>query len=351
MDNHKRDIVSEINNKYFSLAKDEVNIMADLAECVKRFIIAETIEQILDIAKIGYDPNQKVDESIINSNKGRTHLVTISYTDKYNYSTLKNLHSMVMDGLLISLRTLFYSRENSCTAGSFIKTIAETPNLKKLNENHLRKVKSAYGLFGVEFLTKKDVKRGSVELGKRTVGLTDFDTNKSFVFLSETDDYYLINDKDSQKAQTLAKNFYYSYYFNKGKRITNLIDIKEYEKYYFHKDQWPNGKRYRIITRTENINGWNISNDLYRSMCETNFGNILDRLEDLSEIIDLYYRSCFTGNFKKMKISCDESGSLSKMVLDICDVFRIKKPDDFHNKVAKNIRKRIPKTIGVMMLS
>ena len=40
---HNRDIVAEINKKYFSSAKDEVNIMADLGNCTKRLIIVLTL--------------------------------------------------------------------------------------------------------------------------------------------------------------------------------------------------------------------------------------------------------------------------------------------------------------------
>ncbi len=348
---HNRDIVAEINKKYFGSAKDEVNIMADLGNCTKRLIIVLTLEKILELAVTGYDPDHKKEETFTDSKGKKSHQTIYSYIDKYNYVTLKDIHSMLMDALVISLRTLFYCNKQSSTAGSFVMEIVNLPNLRKLNETHLFNIRSGYGYFDVGFVTKKNIRDGSIRLKRYTVNLQRMSSKKSFMLTHKSDNYFVFYDKDSQKAQELAKLFYNSNY-NNGNKINNLPDIKEYEKFYFHKDQWPDGKRYHITTTIEEVHGWKINHNKYENLCKTNFDNIVARLEELSEIMNLYYRSCISGYFNnKMNINCSVFCSLPKMVLDICESFNVKCSNDLHNEVAMAIRKRIPKTIGVMLLT
>ena len=68
--------------------------------------------------------------------------------------------------------------------------------------------------------------------------------------------------------------------------------------------------------------------------------------------MNLYYRSCVSiFPNKGMQIHCNVYASLPKMVRDICDSFAIKKPDNFDSKITQYIEKKIPKTIGAMMLA
>ena len=61
VNDHNRDIIAEINKKYFSSEKDEVNIMTDLGNCARRLIFVLTIEQIMALAEKYYEPNKVIE--------------------------------------------------------------------------------------------------------------------------------------------------------------------------------------------------------------------------------------------------------------------------------------------------
>ena len=320
---HNRDIVAEINKKYFSSAKDEVNIMADLGNCARRLIFVLTIERIMALAGERYEPNKVIEAKETRSDGKISRQTTFNYSDPYNYDTLREIHSIMFDGLMISLRNMFYSMNTSNSAGSFIARIANVDSLKKLNEYH-RLNQILFG-YDIGFISKKELEHGEKKLNDKIIKLPERSGNTSFSIMSDEEKYVLYYDIDSSKAQRLAKKFYEDNYFIDNQKQNNIVDIKEYERFYFHKDKWPDNKRWAIQTKVK---------------------------KELVEIMDLYYRSCVSiFPNKGMQIYCNIYASLPKMVRDICDSFAIKKPDNFDSKITQYIEKKIPKTIGAMMLA
>ena len=347
---HNRDIIAEINKKYFSSEKDEVNIMTDLGNCARRLIFVLTIEQIMALAEKYYEPNKVIEAKEIRSDGKISRQTTFNYSDPFNYDSLREIHSMMFDGLMISLRNMFYSTNTSNSAGSFIVRIANANNLKKLNEYH----RSKQILFGYDigFISKKELENGKKNLNGKIIDLPEYSEKTSFSIMSDKEKYVLYYDVDSEKAQRLAKKFYNDNYLIDGVKQNNISDIKEYERFYFHKDKWPNNKRWVIQTEVKKFHGVPVNFNYYENLCQADIDRIIGRLEELIEIMNLYYKSCISllPN-RRMQIHCNVYASLPKMVRDICDSFTIKKPDDFDFKVTQYIEKKIPNTIDAMMLA
>ncbi len=347
---HNHDSIAEINKKYFSPEREEVNIMADLGNCARRLIFVLTIEQIMILAEKHYEPNRIIEAKEIRSKNKISRRTTLSYSDPYNYDSLREIYSIMFDGLMISLRNLFYRDDNSNSAGSFITKIANIESLKKLNEYH----RSNQILFGYDigFIEKKELKNGKKILNGKTIILPKHSEKTSFSIMSDKEKYILYYDADSNRAQRLAKKFYRDNYHINGEKQKNITDIKEYERFFFHKDRWPDNKRWAIRTEVKEFHGLPINFIRYESLCRADVDIIINKLEELVEIMNLYYKSCVSiFPSKGMQISCNVYASLPKMVRDICDSFAIKKSDDFDSKVTRYIEKKIPKTIGVMMLA
>lgn len=55
------------------------------------------------------------------------------------------------------------------------------PNLRKLNEVHLKSTRSAFGHFDVGFITKKHIRQGYILLDRYAVDLKNVNTKQSFV--------------------------------------------------------------------------------------------------------------------------------------------------------------------------
>ena len=347
---HNRDIVAEINKKYFSSAKDEVNIMADLGNCARRLIFVLTIGRIMALAGERYEPNKIIEAKETRSDGKISRQTTFNYSDPYNYDSLREIHSIMFDGLMISLRNMFYSMNTSNSAGSFIARIANVDSLKKLNEYH-RLNQILFG-YDIGFISKKELEHGEKKLNGRIIKLPERSGNTSFSIMSDEEKYVLYYDIDSSKAQRLAKKFYKDNYFIDKQKQNNIVDIKEYERFYFHKDKWPDNKRWAIQTKVKKFHGVPVNFNYYENLCQADIDKIINKLEELVEIMNLYYRSCVSiFPNKGMQIHCNVYASLPKMVRDICDSFAIKKPDDFDSKITQYIEKKIPKTIGAMMLA
>lgn len=342
------DVIANINKQYFSSEKDEVNIMADLGECIQRLITVITVEELLKIANAGYEPNRENKKTFINHGGKKAEQITITYIDKYNFATLRNIHGSLMDALALSLRNLFYCKKDSNAAGAFVMKIAKLPNLQELNKNHLPRVNVFCFHKKVHFITTNDFQEGFVMLNGSNIPLKDRPQEKYFV-INPGEEYVAVHDPDSQKAHVLAKTFYENNY--KEKNATNLGDIKIYEQFHFHKDRWPDNKRFNITTTTKYVYGLKTNCHHYDDLCKINFPKIIECLEDISEIINLYYRSCVSGYMNcNMNIWCNAYCSLDKMVSDTIGLFNIQVPTEFYSKTVENIKQRIPRSLSVMML-
>lgn len=220
------DIITSINKQYFSSEKDEVNIMADFRNCVQRLITVITIEDLMQIANTGYEPNHENKEVLANQDGEKVEQTTVTYVDKYNFATLQHIHECLMDALVLSLRNLFYCKKNSNTAGTFVARIAKLPNLQELNENHLPKVNFFCFHKMICFLTVEDFQKGFVMLDRHKKSLKNLPQDR-FLVINSNEENIAVYDPDSQKAHILAKIFYNSNYKNKNN--TNLEDIKTYE--------------------------------------------------------------------------------------------------------------------------
>lgn len=341
------DIITDINKQYFSPEKDKVNIMADLGECVQQLITVITVEELLKIAHTGYDPNHENVE-IINQDNKKIKQTTVSYIDKYNFATLRHVYGSLMDALVLNLRNLFYCKKNSNAAGAFVKRIAKLPNLQELNQAHLPKINVFCFRKKIRFISIDDFQRGFVILNGHKEPL-DSSLQDGFLIIKPNEENIAVYDPDSQKAHDLAKTFCKKNY--KKKDDTNLEDIKIYEQFHFHKDRWPDNKRFIVTTTTKYVHGLKANYHHYDDLCKINFPRIIECLEDISEIMNLYYRSCVSGYMNcSMNIWCNAYCSLDKMVSDIIELFNIETPADSHQKTVENIRQRIPKSLNVMML-
>ena len=342
------DIITSINKRYFSSEKDEVNIMADLGECVQRLITVIIIEELLKIANVGYEPNHEDKKVFVNQDGKKTEQITVTYIDKYNFATLRHIYASLMDALVLSLRNLFYCKKDSNAAGAFVVKIAKLPNLQELNKTHLPKVNLFCFNKKIRFLTTEDFRKGFVILNEHKKSLENLPQDRFLVIDSKEDDI-AVHDPDSQKAYVLAKAFCEGNY--KKKDDTNLEDIKTYERFHFHKDRWPDNKRFNITTTTKYMHGLKTNYHHYDDLCKINFPRIIECLEDISEIMNLYYKSCVSGYMNcNMNIWCNAFCSLDKMVSDTIELFNIETPVDFCLKTVENIRQRIPKSLNVMML-
>lgn len=349
----QKDKIAYLNKKYFSKQKDEVNIMADLGDCAKRLIFILTIEEIMGLAYDVFNPRDI--KSVAEKRKDGTiaRQTTFNYSDPENYESLSFMHAMMMDGLMISLRNLFYcdSVNNSKSAGSLIMEINNCSDLGDLNEIH-RRSNIPFG-YSIGFIKNKDIKLGYAVINGDKIYLDKPPTKGNFTILNDDKKYILYCDRDSKRAQQLAKRFVKGNYFDEnGERRNNLFDIKEYEKFHFHKDKWPDGKRWKVEVETEYFQGIPVNSNHYESLCKTDMKRVISAMETLVEIMNLYYRSCVALFCSKgMQIPCNVYGSLPKMILDICSLFSIDKQDGLHNVISKKVYELIPNTINAMMLS
>lgn len=345
------DKINELNKKYFSKEKDEVNIMNDLGNCTRRIIYVLTVEEIMRIAECLYEPNKIITDEVSSSNGKVSRQTTFTYSDPCNFETLYYAYSMLVDSMMLELRKLFYCKKDANSAGTFISELANLNNLRQLNELH----KSKFALFGYStgFIHKNDIRRGYTQFKGKRIELKNCSIDRNFFIGNDNEHFTLYYDAYSGRAARLAKEFYRQNYFDDtGKRMPNIADIKEYERYYFHKDKWDNNKRWKISTEVEEVQGLPFNHSIYTNLCSTNINNVFKQLEKLVRIMDLYYRSCVPFVFSRgMNIYCNVYGSLPKMVLDICDSFSIKKPKGFHNQIASTIYEKIPNTIDAMMLA
>lgn len=345
------DRISELNKKYFSKEKDEVNIMNDLGNCARRIIYVLTVGEIMRIAECLYEPNKIISDEVSSSNGKVSRQTTFNYSDPCNFETLYYAYFMLVDSMMLELRKLFYCKKDANSAGAFISELANLNNLKQLNELH----KSKFALFGYAtgFIHKCDIRRGYVNFKGKRIDLKNCPVDKNFFICNDNERFTLYYDVYSSEVASLAKEFYRQNYFDaEGKRMPNTIDIKEYERYYFHKDEWDRNKRWKIHTEVEEVQGLQFNHNVYTNLCSTNIDNIFKQLEKLVHIMDLYYRSCVSFVFSQgMNIYCSVYGSLPKMVLDICDSFSVERPKEFHNQIASMIYEKIPNTIDAMMLA
>lgn len=345
------DKISELNKRYFSNKKDEASIMNDLGNCTRRIINVLVVGELMRIAECLYEPNKMTTDEVSNLDGKVSRQTIISYSDPCNFATLYYIYSMLVDSMMLELRKLFYCKKDANSAGTFISELANLKNLQQMNEVH----KSKYALFGYTtgFIRKRDIKDGYILFNNKKVVLKDRPVNKNFFIASDDERFILYYDVYSSKAHKLAKEFYSQNYFDdNGKHMFNIADIKQYERYYFHKDEWENNKRWKIHTEVETIQGLPFNHNTYINLCKTNIDNVFNQLEKLVRIMDLYYKSCVSCiPNQDMNIYCNVYGSLPKMVLDICDSFSIEKPKDLHNQIASMIYKKIPNAINAMMLS
>lgn len=345
------DKISELNKKYFSKEKDEVNIMNDLGNCTRRIIYVLTVGEIMRIAKCLYEPNKIISDEVSSSDGKVSRQTTSSYSDPCNFETLRCIYSMLVDSMMLELRKLFYCRKGANSAGAFISELVNLNNLRQLNELH----KSKFALFGytVGFIYKNDIRRGYMKFKDKRIDLKGYPVNKNFSIGNDNERFMLYYDAYSSKVTSLAKEFYRQNYFNDdGNHMSNIADIKEYERYYFHKDKWDDNKRWKISTEVEEVQGLPFNHNIYTNLCSANINNVFEQLEKLVRIMDLYYRSCVSFVFGQgMNIYCNIYGSLPKMVLDICDSFSVEKPKEFHNQIASMIYEKIPNTINAMALA
>lgn len=343
-----KNTIDDLNKQYFSSEKDEVNIVADLGECVQRLITVITVEELMKIAHTGYEPNHEDVKVFTNQDGKKYKQTTVRYIDKYNFATLQDVHESLMDALVLSLRNLFYCKEDSNAAGAFVARIAELPNLQELNKSHLPKVNVFCFRKRVYFITVNDFQEGFIILNEDNISLKDYSQEKYFIINPDEEDV-AVYDPDSQKAHVLAKTFCENNYRKKGN--TNLEDIKIYERFHFHKDRWPDNKRFSITTTTKHMHGFKVNHHHYHDLCNIDFSRIIGALEDISEIMNLYYRSCVSGYMNpSMHIWCNVYCSLDQMITDTISLFNIKTPADFCSKTTANIKQRIPKALNVMML-
>lgn len=345
----ERNVIDDLNNKYFSAEREKVNIMADLGSCIQRLITVFVVEDLMKIASTGYEPEHEDKETFTNDDGRKFEQITVRHIDKYNFATLRNIHESLMDALVLSLRNLFYCKKDSNAAGAFVKEISKLPNLSELNKAHLSHTNVMCYLSEVKFATNEDVRAGIITLGDNQVSLDGLTLDESFILANQDKGYAVVYDLDSQKAYDLAKEFCRKHYI--CKKDTNLPEIKSYEQFHFHKDRWPDNKRYEITTTTRIIYGLKTNCHHYHDVCEVDFSEIIASLEEMSEIMNLYYRSCVSGYMNySMNIWCNVYCSLDRMVADIIHLFNIDVSTDFRQKVIDNIEKRIPKSISVMLL-
>lgn len=191
----QEDKISYLNRKYFSKQKDEVNIMADLRDCAKSLIFILTIEEIMGLAYDAFNPRdiKSVTEKRKDGSVARQ--TTFNYSDPENYESLSYMHAMMMDGLMISLRNLFYcdSVGNSKSAGSLIMEINNCGDLRDLNEVH-RRNNILFG-YNIGFIKNKDIKLGYMVINGEKICFNKPPSKGNFmIFNDDKNAYYIVTE-------------------------------------------------------------------------------------------------------------------------------------------------------------
>lgn len=180
---------------------------------------------------------------------------------------------MLVDSMMLELRKLFYCKKGANSTGTFISGLANLNNLRELNELH--KPKFALSGYVTSFIYKNDIRRGYIQFRGKRIELKNCPIDRNFFIGNDNEHFALYYDAYSGRAAGLAKEFYRQNYFDDaGKRMSNIADIKEYERYYFHKDKWDNNKRWKISTEVEEVQGLPVNHNIYTNLCSTNINNV-----------------------------------------------------------------------------